>query len=82
MGPAILVTIGVTGLIDSFRSVGFFGYVGAILLVVGGVKLLQGTSSSEGHIPALAACAGGPIPPTPPAPPVPPVPPTSEVNRG
>lgn len=85
MGPAILVTVGVIGLIDSFRNVGFFGYVGGILLVVGGVKLLQGTSSAEGHIPSLAACAkpvGGPIPPTPPAPPVPPVPPTSEVNRG
>jgi hypothetical protein len=85
MGPAILVTIGVIGLIDSFRNVGFFAYVGGILLVVGGVKLLQGTSSAEGHIPSLAACpspAGGPIPPTPPEPPAPPVPPTSEVNRG
>ena len=85
MGPAVLVTIGVIGLIDSFRDVGFFGYAGGILLVVGGVKLLQGTSSTEGHIPSLAACAspaGGPIPPTPPVPPIPPVPPTSEVNRG
>jgi len=85
MGPAILVTIGVIMLIDSFRNVGFFGYVGGVLLVIGGVKLLQGTSSAEGHIPSLAACAnpaGGPIPPTPPEPPAPPVPPTSEVNRG
>jgi len=85
MGPAILVTVGVIGLIDSFRNVGFFGYVGGILLVVGGVKLLQSTSSGEGHIPALAACAkpvGGPIPPEPPAPPVPPIPPTGEVNHG
>jgi hypothetical protein len=87
MGPAILVTIGVIGLIDSFRNIGFFGYLGGILLVVGGVKLLQGTSSAEGHIPTLANTtpAGGPIPPTPPEPPVPPippVPPTSEVNHG
>ncbi len=85
MGPAFLVTIGVIGLIDSFRNVGFFGYVGGILLVVGGVKLLQGTSSAEGHIPSLASCstpAGFPIPPSPPVPSVPPVPPTSEVNRG
>ncbi len=85
MGPAILVTIGVIGLIDSFRDVGFFGYVGGILLVVGGVKLLQSTSSAEGHIPSLAACAkpvGGPIPPEPPTPPVPPIPPTGEVNHG
>ncbi len=85
MGPAILVTVGVIGLIDSFHNVGFLGYVGGILLVVGGVKLLQGTSSMEGHNPSLAACAkpiGGPIPPEPPVPPVPPVPPTGEVNRG
>jgi hypothetical protein len=85
MGPAVLVTIGVIGMIDSVHDVGFFGYVGGILLVVGGVKLLQGTSSAEGHNPALATCAtpeSGPIPPAPPVPPVPPVPPTSEVNRG
>ena len=85
MGPAILVTVGVVGLIDGFRDVGFFGYAGAILLVVGGVKLFQGTASSEGHIWAPATSAnppGGPIPPSPPVPPVPPVPPTSEVNRG
>ncbi len=49
MGPAILVTIGVIALIDSFRHVGFFGYVGGILLVIGGVKLFQGGASSEGH---------------------------------
>jgi hypothetical protein len=88
MGPAVLVTVGAIGLIDSFRDVGFFGYLGGILLVVGGVKLLQGTSSVEGHIPSLApgaSPAGGPIPPVPPvppSPPVPPVPPNSEVNRG
>ena len=28
MGPAILVTVGVMALIDSFRDVGFFGYAG------------------------------------------------------
>ncbi len=85
MGPAILVTVGVIGIIDSFHNVGFFGYAGGILLVIGAVKLFQGTASSEGHIwpPATSmAPPGGPIPPPPPVPPVPPVPPTSEVNRG
>lgn len=88
MGPAILVTVGVVGLVDAFRDVGFFGYAGAILLVVGGVKLFQGTASSEGHIWAPATSAnppGGPIPPVPPIPPTPPAPPvprTEEVNRG
>jgi hypothetical protein len=85
MGPAVLITVGVIGIIDGFANVGFFGYVGGILLVIGGVKLLQGTSSAEGHVASLATCAnpaGGPIPPPPPIPPVPPIPPTSEVNRG
>ena len=88
MGPAILVAVGVIGIIDSFHNVGFFGYAGGILLVIGGVKLFQGTASSEGHIWSPASSANppeGPIPPTPPippAPPVPPVPPTSEVNHG
>jgi len=85
MGPAVLVAVGVMGLIDSFRHVGFFGYAGGILLAIGGVKLFRGTASSEGHIwpPATGAFPpGGPIPPTPPVPPVPPVPPTSEVNHG
>jgi hypothetical protein len=85
MGPAIFITVGVVGLIDSLHHVGFPGYAGAILLVIGGVKLFQGTASSEGHIWAPAVGMnppGGPIPPTPPVPPVPPVPPTGEVNRG
>ncbi len=87
MGPAILVTVGVIGIIDSFRNVGFFGYAGGILLVIGGVKLFQGTATTEGHVwsPALGTPPpGGPIPPTPPVPPAPPVPPVppSEVNRG
>jgi hypothetical protein len=85
MGPAILVTVGVVGLIDGFRDIGPSGYVGAILLVVGGVKLFQRTASGEGHIwdPANSTnMPGGPIPPVPPVPPVPPTPPSSEVNRG
>ncbi len=49
MAPAILAAIGVVGFINSFRDVGFFGYVGAILLAIGGVKLFQGGASSEGH---------------------------------
>ncbi len=81
MGPAILVAVGVIGLIDSFRHVGFFAYVGGILLVVGGVKLFRDGASSEGHRNlAGPGPTGGTVPP-PPAPPVPPVPP-SEVHNG
>ncbi len=87
MGPAMLVTIGSLFLLQNLHesSLGFHRTWPVILLVIGGVKLLQGSASVEGHIPLLAPGtnpAGGPIPPAPPVPPVPPVPPTSEVNRG
>jgi hypothetical protein len=49
MGPAILATVGIVALIDGFRNVGGFGYAGAILLVIGGVKLFQGGANSAGH---------------------------------
>jgi hypothetical protein len=89
MGPAMLLTFGVLFLVANL-SAGNFGLHRTwpvILLVCGGVKLLQGSASVEGHIPSLAPGAnppgaGGPVPPVPPTPPVPPVPPTSEVNRG
>jgi len=87
MGPAILVTIGVVAMIGSFRHVSGLGYAGAILLVIGGVKLFREGASAEGHK-NLPACGTGPAdvmtpppPPEPPVPPVPPVPPT-EVSHG
>jgi hypothetical protein len=92
MGPAIVVTIGVLFLLQNLDvgNLGFHRTWPVILLVVGVVKLLQGSASVEGHIPFTGfgtkpPIAGGPIPPAPPAPPVPPVPPvppSSEVNRG
>jgi hypothetical protein len=86
MGPAMLVTIGVLFLLENLQVANFGHTWPVILLVVGGVKLLQGSASTEGHVATLAAYPGGglipPVPPIPPAPPVPPVPPTSEVNHG
>ncbi len=86
MGPALLVTIGTLFLFENLNVANFGRTWPVILLVIGGVKLLQGSSSMEGHKPAplsagtpLAGTPGGPIPPPPPAPPVPPA---SEVNRG
>jgi len=81
MGPAILMTIGVVAMIDSFRHVGGFGYAGAILLVIGGVKLFREGASSAGHKDPPGGPLVGPTPPAPPEPPVPPVPPT-EVSHG
>ena len=87
MGPAMLLSVGVLLLLQSLHVAGLGRTWPVILLVVGGVKLLQGSASVEGHIPSLAPGAnppgaGGPVPPVPPTPPVPPVPPTGEVNRG
>jgi hypothetical protein len=88
MGPAMLLTIGVLFLLENLHVVNFHRTWPVILLVVGAVKLLQGSASAADHIPSLAPGTnppGGPIPPEPPVlptPPVPPVPPTSEVNRG
>ena len=71
IGPAMLVTLGVLFLLDSVSRVGFGRTWPAILLVIGVVKLMQGNSSSSGHV--------GPLPPgTPPGVPQnfpPPVPP-------
>src|SRR5260370_14624040 len=51
MGPAMLVTIGVLLFLDiSLRGPGFHQTWPVILLVVGGVKLLQGNASIAGHI--------------------------------
>jgi hypothetical protein len=92
MGPAMLLTIGCLFLLENLHesSLGFHRTWPVILLVVGAVKLLQGSASVEGHIPSLKPGASPPIegepippePPVPPVPPAPPAPPTSEVNRG
>jgi len=88
-GPVIVFTIGVLFLLQNldFANLHFGRTWPVILLVVGALKLMQGSASVEGHISPLPGVnvAGGPIPPVapaPPVPPVPPVPPTSEVNHG
>jgi hypothetical protein len=85
MGPAVVFTIGVLFLLENLGALGFGRTWPVILLVIGAVKLLQGSASTEGHLltPGPGTTPpGGPIPPVPPEPPAPPVPPTSEVNRG
>ena len=63
MWPAIMVTLGVLFLIDNLHGPDFERTWPLILLVIGGVKLLQSNASETGHI-------GGPgaLPPPPPAP--------------
>jgi len=87
MGPAVVLTLGFLFLFESLGRVGFERTWPVILLVIGGVRLLQGSVSQAGHVPsatvsASSTIAGGPVPPVPPVPPAPPVPPTSEVHNG
>jgi hypothetical protein len=41
VGPAVLVSLGVLWLVHNTRGLSFFGFVGALLLVIGLVKILQ-----------------------------------------
>ncbi|HTD21374.1 MAG TPA: DUF5668 domain-containing protein [Terriglobales bacterium] len=51
MGPTILVTIGVMGMLSEFTPVGWKESWPLILIVVGVLKFLQITGSRAGHIP-------------------------------
>ncbi len=64
MGPAILVTIGIMGLLDEFTRIGWGESWPLILIVIGVLKFLQITGSRAGHIPYSAA----PVPPPPASP--------------
>lgn len=84
-GPVMLVTVGLLFLLENVSggNLGFHRTWPIILLVVGGIKLLQASSSAEGHV------GRGTIPPpssttVPPSsgPIVPPVTPSGEVNHG
>jgi hypothetical protein len=71
MWPAIMVTLGVLFLIDNLHGPEFERTWPLILLVVGGVRLLQSNASEAGHI-------GGPPLPPPPAGAAPPSSPSIE----
>lgn len=61
LGPVVLVTIGVLFLLDNLTRIDFGQTWPVILLVIGGVKLLQYTASIEGHQqpPGLAVAQPG-----------------------
>ena len=50
MGPAILVTLGVLFLLQSYDIVSFDRSFPVLLLVIGAVLLVSRTGSTEGHI--------------------------------
>jgi hypothetical protein len=49
MGPAMMVTIGVMFLLNNFGIARGGTFVAVLLIVIGGIKLLQSGASTEGH---------------------------------
>ena len=49
MGPTVLVTLGVLFLMDNYHLTRGSTFVAVLLIVIGGVKLLQSGASTEGH---------------------------------
>ena len=86
MGPAILFTIGLLWLLENFNGPGFHRTWPIILLVVGGVRLIQGSHSGTNYASPGGSGGGFVPPPTPPVPPPPPAPSgevkATEVNNG
>jgi hypothetical protein len=61
MGPAILVTIGGLWILHNVREIGFFSWVGVLLIVIGLIRVLQGNApgaSSPGAPPPAGPAAG------------------------
>lgn len=63
MGPVVLVTLGVLFLIAEFSRWDFHETWPVLLVVIGAIKVLQSTASTQGHRPQ----AQMPPPPPPPA---------------
>jgi len=66
MGPAVLITVGTMWLLNNFFHERGMTFVAVILIVIGGVKMLQSSASMEGHQQPYPYYAGQ-VPPTPPA---------------
>ena len=49
MGPTVLVTLGVLFLMDNYHLTRGSTFIAVLLIVIGGVKLLQSGASTEGH---------------------------------
>lgn len=76
MGPAVLVTLGTLFLLDNLAWRGFHDTWPLLLIVIGIIKVLQYTASTEGHRDLYSA------PPQPPIVTPPPVAPGGELPTG
>ena len=94
MGPVVLFTVGLLLLLETSGHLGFGRTWPILLLVIGAVKLFQGSASTDGHIARLAQvqpnvpsapgqsappAPGQSVPPDIPPPPAPPDPPAAPV---
>lgn len=78
MGPAILITLGVLILLSQTGMAQFDRTWPVILIVIGAIKILQSSASTEGHISSRFGMPGPPPPP----PPVGPAPQGPQDNSG
>jgi len=86
MGPVFLFTIGVLLLLQSLGTIGLHRTWPVLLLVMGGIKLMQSNASTAGHVEPTPFPTNLPPPPPPPNPvsmdAMPVNSSSSEVNRG
>jgi hypothetical protein len=84
-GPAVIFTFGVLFLLSDVSSLSIWRTWPLVLLVVGGIKLLQSHASMEGHVepapPVYPASPASPLPTAPAPPAAAQHSPTSEVNN-
>lgn len=66
MAPAVLITLGVLFLLDNLNVRSFHDTWPLLLIVIGIVKVLQYTASTEGHTDYLQSPPYGAPPPAPP----------------
>src|SRR5689334_6663636 len=66
MGPVIIFTVGILFLLDSVSSLSIWRTWPLLLLVIGGVKLLQSNASTAGHIEPQPPVYPSHMPPAPP----------------
>ena len=68
MGPAILITLGVMFLLNNLHVARGGTLVAVLLIVIGGVKLLQSSAPTDGHIQPTWVYPGAPDTQVPPPP--------------
>src|SRR5437667_11925836 len=65
MGPAVLVTLGVMFMLNNLNVARGGTFVAVLLIVIGGVKLLQSSASTEGHVQPTFVYPDMPVAPPP-----------------